>query len=69
MKKRYSKLLGRIREFGYTQKSLAKAMGINPCTLSLKLKGKAVFTVAEIDILCKLLDIAKEDIGSYFFAD
>lgn len=69
MKRKYSKLLGRIREFGFTQKSLAKKMEINPCTLSLKLKGESVFTASEIDRLCRILDIAKEDIGDYFFAE
>ena len=69
MKRKYSKLLGRIRELGFTQKSLAKKMGINPGTLSLKLKGVSFFTASEIDCICKILDIAKEDIGDYFFAE
>ena len=69
MKRKYSKLLGRIRELGFTQKSLAKKMEINPGTLSLKLKGDSVFTASEIDCICKILDIAKEDIGDYFFAE
>ena len=36
----YSKLLGRIKEFDYTQKSLAKAIGKDECTISLKLNGR-----------------------------
>lgn len=63
----YSKLLGRIREFGFTQKDVADRIGINPTTLSLKLKHKARFTAIEIDAICKLLDITTEDIGTYFF--
>ena len=63
----YSKLLGRIREFGFTQKEVATRIGILPTTLSLKLNHKARFTAVEIDAICKLLDIAIEDIGTYFF--
>ena len=63
----YSKLLGRIREFGFTQKEVATRIGILPTTLSLKLNNKARFTAVEIDAICKLLDIGTEDIGAYFF--
>lgn len=67
MKFNYSKLLGRFREYGYTQKDVAIHIGVRPSTLSLKLNNKALFTSSEIDSICKLLDIAKEDIGIYFF--
>ena len=63
----YSKLLGRVREFGLTQKDVAAQIGVNATTLSLKLNNKARFTASEIDAICKLLDIAKEEIGAYFF--
>jgi transcriptional regulator with XRE-family HTH domain len=63
----YSKLLGRFREYGFTQKDVAAHIGVGPTTLSLKLNNKATFTSSEIDSMCKLLDIAKEDIGIYFF--
>ena len=63
----YSKLLGRIREYGFTQKEVAIRIGILPTTLSLKLNHKARFTAVEIDAICKLLDIATEEIGAYFF--
>ena len=63
----YSKLLGRIREFGLTQKDVAAHIGVRATTLSLKLNNKARFTTSEIDAICKLLNIAKEDIGAYFF--
>ena len=67
MRFNYSKLLGRVREFGFTQKMLADRIGIRAATLSLKLNNKANFTSSEMDAICKLLDIAKEDIGLYFF--
>jgi transcriptional regulator with XRE-family HTH domain len=63
----YSKLLGRFREYGFAQKEVAARIGIQPSTLSQKLKNKANFTSNEIDSMCKLLDIEKEDIGIYFF--
>lgn len=67
MRFNYSKLLGRFREFGLTQKDVASRIGISYTTLSLKLNNKAVFHADEIDAICRLLDIAAEDIGTYFF--
>lgn len=63
----YSKLLGRMRECGLTQKDVADHIGVSATTLSQKLNHKARFNADEIDAICKLLDIAKEDIGAYFF--
>ena len=63
----FSKLLGRMREFRLTQRDVAEYIGVGATTLSLKLNNKAMFTASEIDAICKLLDIAKEDIGAYFF--
>lgn len=63
----HSKLLGRIREYGFTQETLAKSIGINVCTLNYKLKGKAYFTSQEIDKICELLSIPNDEIGIYFF--
>lgn len=69
MKFDYSKLLGRIREFGSTQEKVAKEIGMDKSTLSFKLNGKSSFTSLEIDKICKLLDISNSEIGAYFFAD
>lgn len=68
MKFDYSKLLGRMREYGYTQEKLAKAIGINESTLNGKLNNKTYFTTVDIDKICKLLDISNADIGAYFYA-
>ena len=68
MKYNYSKLLGRMREYGFTQERLAEAIGINKTTLSAKLNNRFAFTQEEIDSICKVLDIPNEDIGEYFFA-
>lgn len=67
MKFNHSKLLGRMREYGYTQETLSKAIGINESTLNAKLKGKGYFTTIVIDKICELLDISNEEIGIYFY--
>ena len=68
MKYNYSKLLGRIKEYGYTHERLAGAIGINKGTMSTKINGKFDFTAPEMDAICELLDIPNEEIGKYFFA-
>lgn len=65
----YSKLLGRIKECGLTQKALAKAIGISNSTLSAKLNNKNVFTITETADICRILDISKHEVGEYFFAE
>ena len=67
MKFNYSKLLGRIRERGFTQASLAAAIGISKCTLSAKLNNQNYFLSSEIVSICEILNILAKDIPSYFF--
>ena len=64
----YSKLLGRIKEKGLTQESLAKNIGITPGSMSEKLNNKANFKQKEIFAICRELDISVGEIGEYFFA-
>ncbi len=64
----FSKLLGRIKECGYTQESLAKAIGKDKSTLSSKLNNKGEFKAGEMDDICRVLDISNDEIGDYFFA-
>ena len=68
MKFNYSKLLGRMRECGFTQEQLAKAIGINKATLSAKLNNRFSFSQEEILAICKLLNIPVSEIGDYFYA-
>ena len=68
MKFNYSKLLGRIKEMGFTLATLAKAIGINKGTLSAKLNNHYPFTGDEMVAICKVLNIAIKDISLYFFA-
>lgn len=67
MKFDYSKLLGKMREHGYTQEKLANALGISLSTLNQKLKNKASFNHPEMQMLCELLDISGAEICAVFF--
>lgn len=69
MQNDYSKLLGRMKERGMTQETLAYAIGISESTLNLKLNNKGVFTQKEIRNITSSLSIEKEEIGAYFFAN
>lgn len=64
----YSKLLGRIKEKGYTQVELAKAIGIGETSLNFKLNNKSLFRQDEIVSIANLLDIPAADYEAYFFA-
>lgn len=68
MKFDYSKLLGRMREMGFTQEKLAKAIGINESTLHCKLNNKSYFNAREIDAICAVLHIPNCEIGTYFYS-
>ena len=63
----YSKLLGRIKEKGFTQESLAKLIGITPGVMSMKLNNQSNFKQKEIFAICDALDISVSEIGEYFF--
>jgi DNA-binding XRE family transcriptional regulator len=63
----YSKLLGRIKELGFTQESLAKNIGIAKSSMCLKLSNKANFRHIEMFLICEALNIEVREIGVYFF--
>ena len=63
----YSKLLGRIKEYGYTQERLAEEIGMAKATICLKLNNKGCFTQPEMVKIQKILCIEVEEIGTYFF--
>ena len=63
----YSKLLGRIKEKGFTQETLAKRIGITPGVMSIKLNNQSHFKQREIFAICEALEIAISEIGDYFF--
>ena len=64
----YSKLLGRMKECGFTQEQLAKAIGKNKGTLSTKLNNRFSFTQEEMIAVCQALSIPVSEVGEYFFA-
>lgn len=63
----YSKLLGRIKECGFTQETLAKHIGIAESSMCLKLNNKANFKQCEIFLISNALEIESDEIGVYFF--
>ena len=63
----YSKLLGKIKENGYTQSEFAAELGMTPSTFSLRLSGKGYFRQPETIKMCDMLGIAYKDISLYFF--
>nr|WP_288978072.1 DUF739 family protein [uncultured Blautia sp.] len=63
----YSKLSGRIVEICGTRHNFAKAMNLSERTISLKLCGKIEFKQREIELVCRVLKIRKNEIVDYFF--
>lgn len=63
----YAKLIGRIKEYGFTQEQLAAETRMSKSTLNLKLNNKAFFSQKEIRKICDLLEIETAEIGLYFF--
>ena len=51
------KLRGKMAEAGFTQRSLAAAIGISENSLGAKIKGKRSFKTDEIEEICKILGI------------
>lgn len=65
----YSKLRGKIRECNLTQKQLAEDIGISKATLSAKLNNQFAFTTNEMLAIGERLNIPKNELGDYFFAE
>lgn len=63
----YSKLLGRLREKGFTQSDLAQKIGLSECSLSKKLKGKSEFKQSEMRDIMNLINIELNEVANYFF--
>ena len=63
----YSKLLGRIKECGFTQEQLAKSIGKNKSTINAKINNQGSFAQEEMDDICRVLNISDNEIGDYFF--
>ena len=63
----FSKLLGKIKECGYTQETLADVIGMHLSTLNKKLNNGSYFTTVEICRICDVLGIVANEIGIYFY--
>lgn len=62
-----NKLKCKIMEAGFTQRSLAKELGMSKNTLNSKVNGKTPFNTVEIRRLCDLLNIVSgEEKASIF---
>lgn len=69
MERNYADLVGLVYvKFGSKSK-FADKMGISRPTMDKKLSGESQWTQGEIRKACTLLDIEKEHIPNYFFAD
>lgn len=63
----YAKLIGRMRECGETQRSIAKKIGICECSINLSLNNKRNFRQDEISKICNVLNVDSSQIEEYFF--
>lgn len=65
-----NKLKGKIVENELTVEKLAKKIGINTATFYRKLNASGeTFTVKEVNLICKALNLDAEEAMSIFFAD
>lgn len=63
----YSKLRGKIRELGKTEKRVAEYAGISASTFSQKLNGHFAFTQKEMHLIMEFLSIPATEVHTYFF--
>ena len=61
----YRKLLGRIKEFGFTQETLANKTQMSAWSLNQKLGSHSEFKQGEILRICQVLDI--DNPAEFFF--
>lgn len=62
-----NKLKGAIIEKGYSQRSLAEALGVSKTTINAKINEKTNFNVKEVEELCTLLGLEQERMIEIFF--
>ena len=63
----YNKLRGRIVEKYGSNEAFAKAVGISIVSMSNKLNNRTGISREEILKWADVLDIAKDELGAYFF--
>lgn len=62
-------LQGKMRENGYTLKSLSKFIGLSSTTLFNKVHGKKEFLISEVRALRTALDLSDADVQEIFFTN
>lgn len=65
----YSNLLGRIKTVCGTQEAFGEALGMKLTAINQRLNNKVDWSTPEIVKACDVLNIAIEDIPSYFFVE
>ncbi|MBQ7037745.1 MAG: helix-turn-helix transcriptional regulator [Clostridia bacterium] len=58
---RKTKLIGIMAEKGFSQRSIAKELGVSVNTINAKLNGRTAFDALEIIKLCEILGITNSD--------
>ena len=62
----YPDLCGEIRKKFRTQGAFARAIGINPSTLSSKLSGRTQWSYSDVENICRVLEISMVDAPIFF---
>ena len=65
----FSKLKGRIVEKYGSQTAFVKEFGISENSFSLKMNNKVRFSADDIMKIAEMLEIAKDEVGVYFFTE
>ena len=63
------KLRGKIVENEMSISDLAEKMEISKSTLYQKINGNVSFTIDEVILIAKMLDLTKDEFNNIFFAD
>ncbi len=65
----YSKLLGKIKEKGYTQEKLAKAIKVSETTMNKRLNNEIEFRQSEMKNILHVLGEPLNKLTMYFFKE
>ena len=63
---KFKKLRERIISTYGSQKQFADKLGVAPLTVSRKLRGETGFSLQDIVVWCKMLDISLNNLSVYF---
>ena len=63
------KLQGKMREKGYTIKSLSARIGLSPTGLFNKIHNKKEFFISEVQVIGDALKLSNDELQDIFFAN